>query len=99
MKYTLLFLFVIALAGSLSLPSCKKKVSDKHCYTCTDIDSVYSNIPALSNPHYKVVEGNHCEFTDWMANTWIRQHTFVDTLYSKNDTLELRFHSSSCEIY
>lgn len=98
MKYALYALIVVASAGVLFSPSCKKKVDQKNCYTCIDNDSVASNIPSLVNPHFDVVHGNHCGFTDWMKNLYIKQHTYADTVYNRGDTVMLGYHTTSCEL-
>jgi len=94
MRNSLLFI-----AAFLMFTACKKKVdSSQHCYNCVTTDSVSSNIPALVNGKYSTQNGYICKYTEDQKNYYVKTHTKTDTLYFKNDTLQLNHFVTSCTI-
>jgi len=76
--------------------ACTKKNTPVHCYVCISNDSVTSNIPVLTNPHHIIDTNNECQFTQGQIDFYITENTKIDTLYNKNDTLELEHWTMAC---
>jgi len=95
MKY-LLCIIVIA----LSFTACKKwqQPDQQNCYTCIKTDSVTSNIPKLAKAHYSTEVDTKCSYTEALKNYYIKTTAIVDTLFYRNDTVELNHFAVTCTI-
>ncbi len=97
MRYTLL---IIAVA--LCFSSCMKKnhTEQTNCYSCLRNDSVTSNIPKLNNAHYpdSTLIIYKCAYIESQKNFFEKINTYTDTLYFKNDTLELDHFVTKCTL-
>ena len=94
MKLTTFLIIVIFLFAV----GCGKKSEPVNCYVCNTYDSVTSNIPALTNAHYKKDTANYCQLTQAQANFIILQNTKTDTLYNHGDTIVLEHWSEHCDL-
>ena len=94
MKRTLILITpIILLAACL-----KKSTSSQHTYFCNKNDSLYSNIPKLANPHYKIDTGYYNQYSDAQIKFLVKNNTKTDTLYFKNDTLEQEYWTITCSL-
>lgn len=93
MRNTIILL--VALVALLS--SCyKKSTSNRKNYYCIQNDSMWSTIPALNNPHYKVIKGNWDQYNQADIDFQIKLNTRMDTFYMGHDTLMEEFWTMSC---
>ncbi len=91
-------LFISTLVVLLFANSCTKKSAPVNCYNCASNDSVVSNIPALNKAHYIYIYGTKCGFTDAQVRFYQRVNTKVDTMFFRNDTLEVEYWTMNCDI-
>ena len=98
MKHTLFLILAIA----IFTVACTKKSTHVNCYACAANDSLFSNIPVLVNPHYDPshipMSGLDCQLTEAQKNFYVLENTKVDTLYFKNDTLEVEHWTMDCTV-
>jgi hypothetical protein len=93
MRKTIAIFSAIAVAAV----ACTKKSVTTDCYTCVETDSVVSNIPALSNPHFFTYTGTRCDISEAEKNFYEKVNTRMDTLYFSNDTIRQRYEKMNCE--
>ncbi len=89
------YLFIVAV---ILFASCTKSKNEdpKHCYVCTQFDSTYSNVPALSDSHKRwLLDKTYCDYTQTMVNDLIKSKTF-QLSSSAHDTTYLYNYSMTC---
>ncbi len=92
MKRALILLIAVILFASCE----KKSTNNTKVYFCVKNDSVYSNIPVFNNAHFKDSSGYYQNYTQAQIDFMIKSYTRMDTLFFRNDTLQLEFWSIVC---
>jgi hypothetical protein len=80
--------------------ACKKRAPQTNCWAVSYTDSVYSNIPALSQHLTHGGGGNKiCGFTSDMISVYCKNKTYNDTVYNHGDTLQVNIQITTADIY
>ncbi len=92
MKYALITLGALAFLFT----ACEKKKEQTHCYICQHYDSVFSNIPGISEPTKVGDRDSICGQTDATIAFISESSKRIDTFYHKGDTFKMYYHTRPC---
>jgi len=92
MKYALIALGAFVFL----LTACEKKKEATHCYVCQRYDSVFSNIPGISEPTKIGTKDSICGQTDATIKFQEEQYKSIDTFYHKGDTFKMYYRTRPC---
>ena len=97
MKYMLIIIIPVALF--LSFTACTKKATTTSCYTCTEYDSITSNIAGITGPTTILRTDTLCNNTSATISFYEKSHLLIDTFYHQNDTFKMNYEYYNCFIW
>jgi hypothetical protein len=75
----------------------KKSTSNQKNWFCIKKDSIVSNIPALNNPDARDSIKVYHEVSEAVMKFTMLAYTRKDTIYMKNDTLQVEYWLMRCD--